>query len=72
MMERGYSLKKLDRAIHSKREQSIVTFLYGKNGQKLLDVYIYNVNSQSLGIQVVSKQKINELRIQKADLRNNF
>lgn len=50
MERRGYSVKQLRRSYDTPREKSIVAFLTTKNGQKLLDVYLYNVDSQYIGI----------------------
>lgn len=72
MEKRGYSVMQLGRTYQSERELSIVAFLLSEKRQKLVDVYIYHVDPQYLGIQTVSKQRINELRLQKSDLKKNF
>lgn len=72
MKGKGYVARRVNRSYSPDFESSILLFLFSQKGRNLIQLYIYNLNEQQIGLQAVSLQKIYELKLSNSNLDGGF
>lgn len=72
LKSRGYVVKKVERSYSSDFESPILLFLYSESNRNLIQLYIYNINEQQIGVQSVSLQRIQELKLSSENIGESF